>query len=136
MRILFLLLLIATTALAQAQQINGLAKDENGTPISGATVSLVKATDSSTIKLAVTKTNGGFSFSGIKEGNYKVIASHVGYKPVFSSTFALGGSDVTVPEFKLSKISGTMSNVTVTATKPIVEVKADKTILNVEGTIN
>ncbi len=29
-----------------------------------------------------------------------------------------------------------MSNVTVTAKKPMVEVKADKTILNVEGTIN
>ena len=136
MRTLFFLLLTAITALAQAQQINGLAKDENGALLSGATVSLIKATDSSTIKLAVTKANGVYSFSGIKEGNYKVIASYVGYKPVYSSTFTLGSSDVTIPEFKLSKISGDLGNVTVTAKKPMVEVKADKTILNVEGTIN
>ena len=98
MRILFLLLLTATTFLSQAQQISGLAKDETAAPLSGATVSLVKATDSSIIKLAVTKVNGSYSFSGIKEGNYKVLASFVGYKPAFSSTFSLGGSDVTIPE--------------------------------------
>ena len=136
MRLLLLLLLTATTVFSQAQQINGLAKDESGAPLNGATVSLIKATDSSTIKLAVTKANGSYSFSGIKEGNYKVLVTYVGYKPAFSPSFSFSSSDVTVPELKLSKISGNLSNVTVTAQKPMVEVKADKTILNVEGTIN
>ncbi|HEV8285775.1 MAG TPA: outer membrane beta-barrel protein [Chitinophagaceae bacterium] len=134
MRPLFILLLTASTVFSQAQQINGFAKDENGAPLNGATVSLMK--DSSTVKLAVTKANGSYSFSGIKEGNYKVLASFVGYKPAFSSTFSLSSSDVTVPELKLNKIAGSLSNVNVTAKKPMVEVKADKTILNVEGTIN
>ena len=40
------------------------------------------------------------------------------------------------PELKLSKQTESLGNVTVVASKPIVEVKADKTILNVEGTIN
>src|SRR5947207_13992628 len=53
MRFLFLLLLTATTVLAQAQQINGLAKDEKGAPLNGATVSLVTATDCCTITLAL-----------------------------------------------------------------------------------
>jgi len=136
MRILLLLLLTSTTFFLQAQQINGLAKDESGAPLNGATVSLIKATDSSTVKLAVTKVNGSYSFSGIREGNYKVIVSHVGYKRAFSPNFSFGLSDATVPELKLSKITGNLSNVTVTAQKPMVEVKADKTILNVEGTIN
>jgi hypothetical protein len=43
---------------------------------------------------------------------------------------------VIVPELKLSKLATALSNVTVTSAKPMVEVKADKTILNVEGTIN
>src|SRR5204863_7235854 len=77
-----------------------------------------------------------YSFSGIREGNYKVLASYVGYKPAFSPKFSLSGSDMTVPELKLSKIAGNMNNVTVTANKSMLEVKADKTILNVEGTIN
>src|SRR5205085_818051 len=136
MRMLIVLLLTASTVFAQAQQINGLAKDENGSPLSGATVSLMKATDSSVVKLVVTKANGSYNFSGIKEGNYKVFASFVGYKPSFSSTFSVGNSDVAVPELHLGKIPASLSNVTVTAKKPMVEVKADKTILNVEGTIN
>jgi len=136
MRMLFLLLLVATSIFAQAQQINGIAKDENGTPLNGATISLVKAKDSSVIKLAVTKTNGAYSFSDIKEGSYKVLASFVGYKPSFSSTFSVGVSDVSLPELQLAKIPANLNNVTVMAKKPMVEVKADKTILNVEGTIN
>jgi outer membrane beta-barrel protein/carboxypeptidase family protein len=136
MRTILLLLLTATTVFTQAQQINGLAKDDNGTAIGGATISLIKATDSSVIKLAVTKPDGTYGFAGIPEGNYKVLVSYVGYKPAFSPKFSLGGSDMTVPELKLSKIGGNLNNVTVTANKPMVEVKADKTILNVEGTIN
>ena len=54
MRAILLLLLTATTIFTQAQQINGLAKDDNGTALGGATISLIKATDSSVIKLAVT----------------------------------------------------------------------------------
>jgi iron complex outermembrane receptor protein len=136
MRLLLLLLLTATAVFSRAQQINGLAKDENGAPIGGVTISLMRTTDTSVIKLAVTRPDGAYSFSGIAEGNYKILASHVGYKPAFSSGFSFSTTAVTVPELKLSKISGNLSNVTVTANKPMVEVKADKTILNVEGTIN
>jgi iron complex outermembrane receptor protein len=136
MKLLLLLLLTATAIFSQAQQINGLAKDENGAPLPGVTVSLMRAKDSAIIKLAVTKPDGAYDFSGIKEGSYKVRASHVGYKPAFTQSFSFSSSDVAVPELKLSKISGAMSNVTVVAQKPMVEVKADKTILNVEGTIN
>jgi len=136
MRILFLLLLAATTSFVQAQQVNGIAKDASGTPLTGATISLLKATDSSVVKLAVSKENGAFNFVGIKEGNYRVSASHIGYQPSISAAFSLADADVTIPEFKLNKISSGLNNVTVTTRKPMVEVKADKTILNVEGTIN
>lgn len=136
MRLQLLSLLIAIGSFSQAQQINGLTKDESGASLGGATISLIRAKDSSVIKLAVTKTDGAYSFSGIKEGNYKVMASYVGYKPAISAVFPVQTSDVTAPDLKLSKIPGTMKNVTVTSQKPMVEVKADKTILNVEGTIN
>ena len=136
MRLLFLLLLATTTSVVQAQQISGAAKDASGVPLSGATISLLKASDSSVVKLAVSKENGAFTFTGIREGNYRVSASFVGYKPSVSTAFSLSSADVTVPEFKLNKLASGLNNVTVVARKPIVEVKADKTILNVEGTIN
>ncbi len=136
MRLLFLPLLIATTTVIHAQQISGNAKDETGAPLSGTTISLHRATDSAVVKLAVSNENGAYSFSEIKEGNYRVSASHIGYKTSFSAVFTLSGTDVIAPELKLSKQSGNLSNVTVVSSKPMVEVKADKTILNVEGTIN
>ncbi len=120
----------------QAQQINGLAKDDNGSPLSGTTISLHKASDSAVVKLAVSKENGTYTFTGIKEGNYRVSASHIGYKTIFSASFTLSTSDMTLPELRMGKVGGSMSNVTVVAKKPPIEVKADRTILNVEGTIN
>lgn len=136
MRTIFLFLLTAATSFAQAQKISGIAKDENGSPLNGTTISLHRASDSAIVKLAISKENGAYTFSGIKEGNYKVSASNIGYKTVFSPVFTIAAADIIVPELKLNKVAAGLSNVTVTAKKPIVEVKADKTILNVEGTIN
>ena len=136
MRLLLLLLLTLTTFFSQAQQINGVTKDESGQPLNGATVSLIKAKDSSIIKLAVTKIDGSYSFSGISEGNYKVLVTNVGYTRAFSANFPFKSPGVTVPELKLAKITGNLATVNVTAKRPMVEVKADKMILNVEGTIN
>jgi hypothetical protein len=119
-----------------AQQVSGTVKDAQGAPLAGVTVSLLKSADSSTVKLAVTGEKGTFSFTGLKEGSYFVRASHVGYSSLTSPKFEYTGTDISLPALSLAKASADMKGVTVTAKKPIVEVKADKTILNVEGTIN
>lgn len=135
MRIALSLLFALLTAFgAQAQQITGTARDAEGKPVNGATVSLLKET--AVVKLAVTKENGAFAFAGIKEGTYRVSVSHVSFAPTQSEPFTVAAADVQVPTLQLAKAAGDMKGVTVTARKPIVEVKADKTVLNVEGTIN
>ncbi|MGN6163741.1 MAG: TonB-dependent receptor domain-containing protein [Flavisolibacter sp.] len=131
-----LLLLLATAALGvNAQQVSGLAKDTQGTPLTGATITLFKAKDTSVVKLAVSK-DGAYSFADIKEGEYRVGASYVGFTSQLSAPFAVSTASVKVPDFKLEKAAADLKGIVVTAKKPIVEVKADKTILNVEGTIN
>ncbi|HVG14787.1 MAG TPA: carboxypeptidase-like regulatory domain-containing protein, partial [Chitinophagaceae bacterium] len=128
--------ILLSTALF-AQQINGTVKDPQGKGVSNATVSLLNSKDSSVAKLALTKADGIFSIGGIKAGKYLLTTSHVGFNKTFSSLFDFdGATDVTVPVLQLEKSTGDMKGVTVTAKKPIVEVKADRTILNVEGTIN
>ena len=132
----FLLLLLATAGIsAGAQQVSGLAKDAQGTPLTGTTITLFKAKDTSVVKLAVSK-EGAYHFTDIKEGDYRVGASHVGYNSFLSAPFSVSTANVTAPEIRLAKAAADMQGVVVTAKKPIVEVKADKTILNVEGTIN
>ncbi|HYC27530.1 MAG TPA: TonB-dependent receptor, partial [Chitinophagaceae bacterium] len=115
-------------------QVSGLVKDEDGKPVKGATISLLK--DSSIIKYAVSGADGLYNFTGIKEGNYRIKTSFVGHKPSISAPFSYTGADITMPATVLAKVEGSMKEVVVTATKPLVEVKADKMILNVEGTIN
>jgi hypothetical protein len=131
-----LLLLCATIAFSAQAQVHGNTKDADGKPLSGVTISLMKDTGKAVIKLAVSKEDGSYSFIDIKAGNYRVSATHVGFQPSVSKPFAVGTETVTAPELNLVRASGDMKGIVVTATKPIVEVKADKTILNVEGTIN
>lgn len=136
MKYILLLILTATTLFTKAQQIIGLAKDDSGTPLNGTTISLIKAKDSSIVKLAITKADGSYSFSGIKEGNYKVLVTNIGYKSKYSANFALSSMELTLPDVKLSKIVSNLTKINITTKKPMVEVKDDKTIVNVEGNIN
>jgi hypothetical protein len=136
MRIFFTLLVTVISLTSNAQNITGFAKDADGNPLNGATISLLPDTGRTILKYTVTKNDGGYAFDGVKSGKYRISASHVGFSPVVSPVFDLNGESTKAPEIKLVKAPGQMNNVTVTATKPIVEVKADKTILNVEGTIN
>src|SRR4029078_10072528 len=136
MRLLFSLLILVTSLASQAQQVTGLAKDADGKALNGVTISLLKDTGRAILKYTVTKDNGVYAFDNVASGKYRISATHVGFSPAASPVFEVNGEKVSGPELKLAKASGQMSTVTVTASKPIVEVKADKTILNVEGTIN
>lgn len=137
MRKLFMLLLSAGlfTSAIKAQKISGTVKDELGKGLDKTTVSLLRGKDSSSIKLAVTDNEGKYSFSN-EPGQYLISVSHVGYFPLYSQKFELTSSDFTVPELKMIKSEGKLQGVTVSSQKPMVEVRADKMIVNVEGTIN
>jgi iron complex outermembrane recepter protein len=135
MRSLLLLLTMTIALASNAQEVTGLAKDAQGTPLNGATITLFKAKDTSVVKLSVTK-EGSYSFTNISEGEYRVGASYVGYNSQLSTPFQVTGASVKAPELLLTKAAADMKGIVVTAKKPIIEVKADKTILNVEGTIN
>ena len=124
------------SATAFSQNIAGIAKDEQGKLLSGATIALKKATDSSVVKLAVTNSSGKYEFSDIQAGKYFVNVSHVGLVPQNSAAFDVSGSGVTVPDLVLPKSDGKMKEVVVISRKPPIEVRADKTILNVEASIN
>ena len=120
-----------------AQQVTGNIKDQQGKALSGSTVSLLNAKDSSVVKLAASNNNGAYTFNGIKPGTYIVKISHVGYAPVYSDRFEYSGAgDMNVSALQVSKTTGDLKEVVVSSKRPMVEVKADKTILNVEGTIN
>ncbi|MBS1496576.1 MAG: TonB-dependent receptor [Bacteroidetes bacterium] len=122
--------------MANAQNISGVVKEENGKFSNGATVSLLKANDSAIVKYAATKDNGRFKFETITQGKYIIKVTHVGYLPKYGDAFTVGNEDILLPDITLKKMAAELAAVTVTSQKPIVEMKADKMIVNVEGTIN
>jgi len=137
MKLLFMLIVVLTSLAASAQKIAGTVKDDQGKALSGATVSLQRAKDSSVTKIAATNPAGKYEFINIEPGKYFVSTSFVSYINKRSPLFEVSGSgDMTVPELVLEKASTNLQDVTVTSKKPMIEVKADKTILNIEGTIN
>ena len=130
-------LFILYSAVASAQQISGIVQNAEGSSINAATVSLLVAKDSSVYKLTVTKGDGRFHFNAPKPGRYVVSSTHVGYGKSFSKTLVVSADymaeDVIIT---LKKTSTNLTDVTVVTRKPVIEVKADRMILNVEGTIN
>src|SRR6266496_5242929 len=139
MRKLFMLLLSAglLTSATKAQKISGTVKDDQGKELEKTTVSLLKAKDSSVAKFGATDKSGSYTFITNNAGSYIVKVTHVGYQPLFSKSFDVAsGADVVVPELTLVKASQTLSGVSVSSQKPMVEVKADKMVVNIEGTIN
>jgi hypothetical protein len=56
--------------------------------------------------------------------------------PFYSKVVEVQNSEVSLGELTMQKMEGALEGVVITSQKPIIEVRADKTILNVEGTIN
>jgi len=128
--------IILISATASAQKITGKVKDQNGKSMEKTTVTLLRANDSVAVKFSATDKSGVYTISTAAPGKYLITATNVGHQPAYSAAFEVAGSDVTVPELTMTKAEKVLEGVSVTSKKPMVEVKADKTILNVEGTIN
>ena len=96
--------LVAVTGFTQ--QISGTVKDQQGKSVSGSTVSLLNAKDSSVVKLAASNNEGQYSFNSIKAGKYLVSITHVGYANSYSSSFEFSGSgETSVPALALNKLA-------------------------------
>lgn len=125
---------------ATAQQISGAIFDEAQKPVPGVSVGLRKAntTDSAVVKYTTSDNKGKYRFDDIQPGNYFIQASHVGYAVRISPSFSVSGKETqTIPAIQLGRTSGdNLKEVVVSTHKPMIEVKADKTVLNVEGSIN
>ena len=121
----------------KAQQVNGLAQDDQGKPLANASIALKKTKDSSVVKLSISIATGQYEFSPVDPGTYFITISHIGYASRSSASFEIEQNGKTnVPNLPLTRAAKQLSQAVVQATKPLVEVKSDRIILNVEGSIN
>lgn len=138
-RLLFSLCLSMSSLFVFGQNItlNGSVIDAEGVPQEFTNVLLLNAIDSSLIKGVITNYEGAYTFEKINAGSYLISASLIGFSDAFSSILELKGSEkLTIDPLTIAE-GVELSEVTVVAKKPFIEMKADKIVVNVaNSTVN
>ncbi|MBC7949374.1 MAG: TonB-dependent receptor [Chitinophagaceae bacterium] len=132
---LFLAILVQAEAQTTTGRITGTIQDGGSKSLPSATITLLKAKDSSSVKFSVANKSGDYEFVDIREGKYLVSVTSVGYDRIFSASFEISAAqpEVNLGVLKMTESAKGLGGVTVTAKRPFIETKIDKTIVNVEA---
>ena len=138
----FLLTLLAVSCcfgfvFAQNSTVSGTLLNPEKEGVAFANVALFHQHDSSLVKAGAADAAGVFQLAAVPKGNYFLKALYVGFRPLFVSAIAVDGvAPVTLGELLFSPSEVALQEATITASRVMVEVKADRTVFNVDGTIN
>ena len=118
-------------------KITGTVLDDKGTGMPFATVGLLKAKDSSLVKGAITNESGNYKLDRVAQGTYIIRVTVMGYAKASSKpvTITADATEISIPTIQLGNSNKTLKEVNVTVTKPLIERKLDRTIMNVENSV-
>ena len=137
--IVLITLVLAIKSMAQTNEtrVSGSAVDTKNVQIEQATISLIRSEDSSIIKIAVSDKDGKFSFTGIPFGSYLITISAVSFVTTNSTVFMLSENKITVNlgTLILQELPKNLSAVVVTSSKPLIEQKIDRMVINVDASV-
>lgn len=133
--VVLLLLSAYTNAYAKGVSVSGKVVNSNGEGVSVASVVLLKAADKSLAKSEITNEAGAFVLADIETGQYLLKVTALGYTTYSSETITIAEQDVTLPIIQLGAKDNKLKEVIVKAQKPLIEIHADKLVVNVENSI-
>lgn len=119
----------------EVSKISGKIEDQKGQPVPFANVALISP-DGGLVDGAVSDEDGNFLIESTKTAKVNLVVSSIGYKNFTSATFDLAPG--ISKDFGVVKIEDEMTGldeVTVKASRPEIIIEADKTIVNIEGTV-
>src|SRR5205085_12568011 len=94
--LLFTLLLLIPVLFINAQSqtgnINGIVKSADNKALESATVSLLRAKDSSLVKIAIADKTGNYRFENIHYGAYLLKAEAIGFQKNISKPIQISGA--------------------------------------------
>ncbi len=131
-------ILVTTQSFAQNKtSVSGIVKDPAAKGLQHVTVSLLAAKDSSLVKADISDAEGKFQIEPANSGTFLLSYSIMGFEKKLSQSFDLQkGQSYTAAPVSLELAIKKLQDVTVTSRKPMIEIKADKTVFNVESSIN
>lgn len=117
-------------------KVSGLIVDGSQKTLASATITLLKAKDSAVVKFTAADKNGAYSFDA-PPGKYLVSVTAVGHSKGYSEVFEISqaGAEVKLRTIELVPQTKSLANVTITAKKPLIEQKIDRTVVNVEASV-
>jgi iron complex outermembrane receptor protein len=125
------------SVMAQSGTISGKISDEKNEPLTGAVAELRNASDSTLAKVNVADVEGKFSFTNVKQGDYYLKTTLTGFNQYSGSAFTYDGSShKELTAVKMSVSTTTLKQAEVSAIKPLIEIRSDKTVFNVENSIS
>ena len=122
---------------AQSAQLNGHVFESQDQSLAYANVLLHAHPDSSLVKAEVTDENGTFQMAGLPAGDYWLEISFVGLPTLKEDVSLRPEEHKQLASLIMPEAGGTdLAQVTVAARRPLLELKNDKMIFNVENSIN
>lgn len=131
------LCLSSTTFLTAQSSVMGRVVNARNESLPYASIQLKKSQDSSLVKVEYSSENGTYAFQNLAPAAYSLSISMVGFATYESPQFVVEkDKNTALPDIALNESKTELKTVTVSARKALIEVKADKTVFNVEGSIN
>lgn len=118
-----------------ASNISGKVLDSDKKPVAVANVVLLEVATNTLVKSALTDDGGVFVFQSIEDGSYQLNITTIGYNDYRSEQINVVGNDVNLDDIILVPKNNKLKEVTVRSKKPLIEVHADKLVVNVENSI-
>ncbi len=133
--LLTLLLITSSVSIAQHYAVRGKVLGKTNEPISNETIYLLSEATNSIVKTAVTTQKGTFALVDVGASSYIITIASEGYD-VFSKNISVTNANITLENIQLIEKVETLKEVVVKAEKPMIQVMADKTVFNVNSSIN
>lgn len=118
--------------------VTGVIVDANNIPLQYASVNVKKVTDSTTVQYGITDAEGKFMLDNIPFGRYFVEIQYVGYQKSQSAPFTISKENAVyrIPKYKMDSKNTEIGEVVIRAQKDMLQTNLDKTVFNVESSIN
>jgi outer membrane receptor protein involved in Fe transport len=137
MKLYFTLLLSFFTLVGFSQSsLQGVLKNDS-LVVDFAYVALFTKKDTSLVKVERTDTTGRFYFQNIQANTYFLKAVYVGLTDLIIDSIVVADNEIKdLGEIRFNSQAVNLDEVTISAQRSIVQIKPDRTIFNVQGTIN
>lgn len=120
-------------------QISGVIRDLQNKALDGTTVILQNEADTVVRTSRIAGSAGDFSFRNLQNGNYRLSCTRIGFQAYRLNHLTIDQNHptITLPAIILQPSAGqSLKEVTITAKKPLIEQKLDRTVVNVDAMIS